>query len=189
MNFILASASDRRKELLSRLVKEYEVIPSSFDEDSVKFAGDVGNYVKELSLGKAEYIRNDIKKPSIIIAADTVVSLEDKVLGKPKDKGDAFKMLQSLSGKTHQVYSGITVINTENNKLISDYVCTDVTFSELSKEEIDEYINTGEPMDKAGSYGIQGFGGVFVEKIDGCYYSVVGLPLNKLKNILIDIVK
>ncbi|WP_160678485.1 Maf-like protein [Clostridium sp. C8-1-8] len=187
MNYILASASDRRKELLSRLVKEYEVIPSSFDEDSVSFTGDVGDYVKELSLGKAEYIRKMLKKPSIIIAADTVVSLEYKVLGKPKDEGDAFRMLESLSGRTHQVYSGITVINTENGKLISDYVCTDVTFSILSKEEINEYINTREPMDKAGSYGIQGLGGVFVEKINGCYYNVVGLPLNKLKSILREI--
>ena len=110
--------------------------------------------------------------------------MEDKVLGKPADKEEAFNMLKLLSGKIHQVYSGLAVYNTLTKELITDYVCTEVKFSTIPDEVITSYIETGEPMDKAGAYGIQGYGGIFVEKIHGCYYNVVGLPLNKLYNML-----
>lgn len=93
-------------------------------------------------------------------------------------------MLKKLSGRSHEVFSGFIVINKKDGKLISDYTRTEVTFSQLTQEEIEKYVDTGEPLDKAGAYGIQGLGGVFVEKINGCYYSVVGLPINKLRNIL-----
>lgn len=187
MKIVLASASERRKELLARIIKDFDIIVSDFDEDKVPFKGDVSLYVKELSLGKAKDVEQKINGPSIIIAADTVVSLEGEVLGKPKTELHAYNMLKTLSGNTHQVYSGITVINTSNKKIMSEVVCTDVKFSKLTDEEINNYISTKEPMDKAGAYGIQGFGGVFVEEIKGCYYNVVGLPLNKLNKMLKEI--
>ncbi|MGE5629070.1 MAG: Maf-like protein [Solirubrobacterales bacterium] len=184
MNVVLASGSIRRQELLKRLVEEFEVIVSCFDEDSIMFNGNCKKYVMDLSHGKAFAVAENIKEPSLIVGCDTLVALEGAILGKPLDYNNAFQMLKMLSGKTHQVYSGITIINTETNKTIKDFVLTNVKFSELTDEEIKRYINTGEPMDKAGAYGIQGFGGVFVEEIHGCYYNVVGLPLNKLKNML-----
>lgn len=187
MKIVLASASERRKELLARITKDYDIIVSDFDEDKVPFKGDVSLYVKELSLGKAQDVEQKINESSIIIAADTVVSLEGEVLGKPKTELHAYNMLKTLSGNTHQVYSGITIINTSNKKIMSEVVCTDVKFSKLTDEEINNYISTKEPMDKAGAYGIQGFGGVFVEEIKGCYYNVVGLPLNKLNKMLKEI--
>ncbi|MDD7794889.1 Maf-like protein [Clostridium sp. 'White wine YQ'] len=187
MKVILASASERRKELLFRLFKEFEVAVSNFDEDSVVFSGNLEEYVKALSYGKAKEISKSSMKDSLIIAADTIVSIDGKILGKPKDKQEAVNMLKMLSGKEHKVYSGITVINTNNSKIIQDAVCTTVHFSRLSDEEILSYVETDEPMDKAGAYGIQGYGGVFVEKIDGCFYNVVGLPLNRLSKIIKEI--
>ena len=184
MNFILASASERRKELLSRLISNYKVIVSDFDESSVNFNGDVEHYVKTLALGKAKAVEQLVNNEAIIIAADTIVVLDDKILGKPKDKRDAFNMLKSLSGKSHKVYTGMAIINVTKSSYLVDSVCTKVKFSEISDNEILQYIDSGEPMDKAGAYGIQGCGGIFVEKINGCYYNIVGLPINKLKRIL-----
>lgn len=120
----------------------------------------------------------------MIIACDTIVALDGVVLGKPKDREEAISMLKRLSGRSHEVFSGLTVIDNRNQNLISDYLKTEVTFSKLTQEEIESYVDTGEPMDKAGAYGVQGYGGVFVEKINGCYYNVVGLPINNLRNIL-----
>ncbi|GKX65111.1 Maf-like protein [Inconstantimicrobium mannanitabidum] len=184
MNVVLASASIRRQELLERLYKEFTIIVSDFDESSVVYKGIPEEYVKELSKGKAMAVCKNINEPSIIIAADTIVVYNNDVLLKPKDEKDAYEMLKKLSGNLHYVYSGITVVNTYNNKIISESVETQVKFSDLNDAEINEYIKTGEPMDKSGAYGIQGYGGVFVEKINGCYYNVVGLPLNKLKEII-----
>lgn len=184
MKIVLASASVRRHELLERLYKEFDIIVSEFDEAGVIYNGIPEEYVKQLSKGKALEVYKLIKEPAIIIAADTIVVYDNNVLLKPKDKDDAYNMLKKLSGNLHYVYSGITVVNTYNNKIISEAVVTEVKFSNLNDAEIDEYIKTGEPMDKSGAYGIQGYGGVFVEKINGCYYNVVGLPLNKLKEII-----
>lgn len=184
MKVILASGSERRKELLKRIINDYEVIVPDFDETSINFCGKVDEYVKELSIAKAMEVRKKVDEPAMIIAADTVVSIDNIILGKPKDKQHAFEMLKSLSGRVHEVYTGITIINTKKDKIISEGVCTEVVFSYLSDEEIAEYIKTEEPMDKAGAYGIQGYGGVFVEKINGCYYNVVGLPLNRLSKII-----
>lgn len=184
MKVILASASERRQELLKRLVKNFEVIVSDFDESKVKFEGSIERYVKDVALGKAIDVRNKIKDHAIIISADTIVTLEDKLLGKPKDEEDAFKMIKSLQGRSHFVYSGVVVINAAKDIIKQESLKTEVTFSKISDAEIREYINTGEPLDKAGAYGIQGFGGVFVKEIKGCYYNVVGLPLNKLKSML-----
>ena len=184
MKIILASASERRKELLSKLVDNFSVIVSDFDEDSIEFQGDFGDYVIQLSRGKALAVASRITEEAVIIACDTIVALDGVVLGKPKDREEAISMLKRLSGRSHEVFSGLTVIDNRNQNLISDYLKTEVTFSKLTQEEIESYVDTGEPMDKAGAYGVQGYGGVFVEKINGCYYNVVGLPINNLRNIL-----
>lgn len=184
MKVILASKSPRRLEILSKLVKDFTVVESNFDESTIDFDRDIKNYVKNLSKNKAIEVSRRIEEPSIVIAADTVVFYDGKVMEKPKNEEDAFSMLSSLSGNTHKVYSGVCIINTENDTVINDYDCTEVVFSELSERQIRNYINSGEPMDKAGAYGIQGLGGTFVEGINGCYYNVMGLPLNKLYKML-----
>lgn len=187
MKYILASASERRRELLSRIINDFEIKVSNFDEDKVKVRSDVEEYVKILSLGKAKDVAKFADNDSIIIGADTIVVINNTVLGKPNDKEDAFRMLKQLSGNVHRVYSGVTVINKKNGSIKSECLYTEVYFSELDDEEIWNYIKTGEPLDKAGAYGIQGLGGVFVEKINGCYYNVVGLPLNLLNKMIRDI--
>lgn len=185
MNIILASASERRKELLKRIVDKFQIVVSDFDENKIKFQGDCGSYVVELAKGKALNVASTLNaQENMIIASDTVVFLDNKVLGKPKNEQEAYNMLKSLSGKIHQVYSGIAIYNTITKEIVTDYVCTEVKFSNISDETILKYIESGEPMDKAGAYGIQGYGGIFVEKINGCYYNVVGLPLNKLYFLL-----
>lgn len=184
MKIVLASASERRQELLKRLVEDFEVVVSEFDESKVSFEGSLDQYVKDVALGKAVDVKGRINEEAIIISADTIVTLDGKILGKPKDKDDAFQTIKSLQGRSHFVYSGIVVINTSKNIIKAESLSTKVTFSKINDDEIKKYIDTGEPMDKAGSYGIQGIGGVFVEEIKGCYYNVVGLPLNKLKCML-----
>ena len=184
LKFILASASDRRKELLSRIISDFEVKISDFDEGTVEVSKDIEKYVKTLAEGKAKSVALNCTNDSIIIGADTIVVIDDNILGKPKDKDDAFRMLKLLSNNVHRVYSGVTVINNEKQVMKSECIYTEVYFSELSDEEIWRYIDTGECLDKAGAYGIQGYGGVFVEKINGCYYNVVGLPLNLLNKMI-----
>lgn len=184
LKFILASASDRRKELLSRIISDFEVKISDFDEGTVEVGKDIEKYVKTLAEGKAKSVALNCTNDSIIIGADTIVVIDDNILGKPKDKDDAFRMLKLLSNNVHRVYSGVTVINNEKQVMKSECLYTEVYFSELSDEEIWRYIDTGECLDKAGAYGIQGYGGVFVEKINGCYYNVVGLPLNLLNKMI-----
>lgn len=185
MKIVLASASIRRQELLERLTDNFQVIVSDFNEDLVHFENNCSDYVRNLSYGKALAVAEKLKEPSIVIGCDTIVAFEGKVLGKPKDYKDAFYMLKMLSGKSHQVYSGISIIDTATKYTVMDYVLTEVKFSELSDTDIKKYIKSGEPMDKAGAYGIQGLAGVFVEEIHGCYYNVVGLPLNKLNKMLL----
>lgn len=189
MKYILASASARRQELLKRIIKDFDITISCFDEDKVKFKGNVGQYVEEIALGKAKAILNDVDNDSIIISADTVVSFEGEILGKPKDEEDAFRMLTMLSGNTHEVYSGVCIINTKTNEILNESFKTIVSFSEISDEDKLNYIKSGSPLDKAGAYGIQDEGGVFVEGINGCFYNVVGLPLNKVDQMLKSIIK
>lgn len=189
MRYILASASDRRKELLSRIVEDFEVVISNFDEESIGFSGDVESYVKSLSEGKAKSVKNNSSTDnSIIIGADTIVVIDNCILGKPKDKSDAFNMIKLLSGNVHRVYSAVTVINTSRNLIKTEALYTEVYFAVLTDEEIWSYINRNESLDKAGAYGIQGFGGVLVEKINGCYYNVVGLPLNLLNKMIQEVI-
>lgn len=180
MEIVLASASIRREELLKRIITNFEIIISDFDEAIINYSGKVEEYVETLALCKAMDVLQKIKLPSIIIGCDTVVFNEGKVLSKPKDKDEAFNMLKQLSNSTHFVYSGVAIVNSETREKKVFNVVTKVKFSKLTNEQINSYIQTNEPMDKAGAYGIQGLGSVFVEKIEGCFYNVVGLPINKL---------
>lgn len=184
MEIILASASPRREELLSRIVKKFKIMKSDFDEESVEIEGNLSSYAIEISKGKAQGVAKISNGDFLIIGCDTIVCLKDRVLGKPKDEIEAVSMLKALSGNVHKVITGITIINTVSNKFVTDYVCTEVKFSVLDDKSIEKYVKSGEPMDKAGAYGIQGYGGIFVEEIHGCYYNVVGLPLNRLVFLL-----
>ncbi|QPW52511.1 Maf-like protein [Clostridium botulinum] len=184
MRIVLASASERRQELLQRITNKFEVIVSNFDENTVDFEGNFENYVMKLAKGKAISVAQNLSKDAVVIGCDTIVAFNGKVLGKPNDELEAFNMLKALSGNVHKVYSGIAVIDTRKGNTRVENVCTSVKFSSLTNEKIKEYISTKEPMDKAGAYGIQGFGGVFVEEINGDYYNVVGLSLNKLDKML-----
>lgn len=184
MEIILASASPRREELLSRIVKKFKIMKSDFDEESVEIEGNLSSYAIEISKGKAQGVAKISSGDFLIIGCDTIVCLKDRVLGKPKDEMEAVSMLKALSGNVHKVITGITIINTVSNKFVTDYVCTEVKFSVLDDKSIEKYVKSGEPMDKAGAYGIQGYGGIFVEEIHGCYYNVVGLPLNRIVFLL-----
>ncbi len=178
---LLASASPRRAEILTKMgFREFDIIPAEIDESIIACAPD--EYVLSLAKQKAMHVAKSYE--GIIIAADTIVALGNEILGKPKDEFDAKNMLEKLSGKKHSVFTGICVIDTMTSKTICDYEKTNVYFKELSDNEINDYIKTGEPMDKAGAYGIQGSACIFVTRIDGCYYNVMGLPAAKLYSIL-----
>lgn len=175
---ILASASPRRRELLSLITTDFKVMPSKADE-TIPDGLSCEKAVEYLSLVKAK----SIKSPDdIIIGADTIVTIDGKMLGKPENDDDAFNMLSFLSGKTHSVYTGVTVIKGDKTTTFSEK--TDVEFFTLTDDEIKEYIASGEHSDKAGSYAIQGKGALFVKSIKGDYPNVIGLPIAKLKRIL-----
>lgn len=175
---ILASKSPRRKELLSLITTDFEIKSADVDE-SLPDGISPSEAVEYLSKIKAEPFRNN---DNLVIGADTVVSINNQILGKPKDKSDAHAMLKMLSGNTHEVYTGVSVLLGDKTETFS--VATRVKFFELTDDEIDRYIETGEPMDKAGAYGIQGFGSLLIEGIDGDYFNVVGLPVSKLNKII-----
>ena len=182
MDIILASQSSRRRELLERMgVGDFRIVTPDIDEQMDRELPP-GELVGRISLEKALAVQAQEGKGPIIIAADTVVALDGAVLGKPADELEAFKMLSTLSGCRHQVYTGLTVLQGEEQYTVSEE--TTVTFRELSAEEIDRYIATGEPMDKAGAYGIQGYGALLVEGIQGDYYNVMGLPVCRLGLLL-----
>lgn len=183
----LASKSPRRKKLLKQLNLKFRTLDLHFDE-KVNDGEHPEFTVKRLSIEKLNQALLKIKK-GIVITADTIVVIDNHILGKPKNKIDAKRILKKLSGRTHTVFTGYSIYNSSNNKVITDYEKTLVTFRKLSDEEMNDYILTGSPMDKAGAYGIQDdFGAVFIEKIDGCYYNVVGLPLAKLYHSLLRII-
>ena len=178
--FIVASASPRRKELLSMAGFEFEIIPSDADETLPE---NMGAYeaVKELSKRKAFSVWSD-NKDAVVLGCDTVVALDDIILGKPEDEEEAEKMLNTLSGREHYVYSGVCITDGERTKQFVG--SAKVKFYNLSKDTIRSYIATKEPMDKAGSYGIQGIGSMLVEKIEGDYFTIVGLPLAQTARVL-----
>jgi len=182
---VLASKSPRRKKLLENLGFELEIINSNYKEEKVDNHKDYPQYVIFNAEQKGLSVQKKISDDCIIISADTIVVLNDEILHKPKDTEEAFLILKKLSGNTHQVYTGICLIDNKTQKIIKDYKQTNVSFRELEDNEIWQYINTGSPMDKAGAYGIQDdFGAIFVNKIEGCYYNIVGLPLELLYNML-----
>lgn len=176
----LASKSPRRKKLLKQIGLEFRTLTFDFVEKLIPYESPV-IAVKRLAAEKMNEASSRVKSDAIIITADTIVMLDGTILGKPKSKIDAKRMLRMLSGRTHLVYTGFGVMNTSNNKLLIRYEKTSVTFRNLMNNEINDYVETGSPLDKAGAYGIQDdFGAVFVSKINGCYYNVVGLPLANL---------
>ncbi len=178
---ILASQSPRRRELLSLITSDFRIIPAK-GEEVLPEKISPENAVLALSEQKAKEIYAGYKG-EIIIAADTIVAIDGKILGKPKDEADAFEMLKTLSGRVHEVFTGVCVIfpNGEKEHFFDE---TKVEFYPLSDKEISDYIKTGEPMDKAGAYGIQEQGALLVKRIDGDYYNVMGLPVAKLFRVI-----
>ena len=179
---ILASASPRRQELLEQIGLSFEVKVRPVDETLDKGLAPQ-EAVAELAYRKAREVAETVER-GIVIGADTVVVHENQILGKPVNRDDAAAVLMSLSGSSHLVITGFSVIDVETKKVVKESEITEVTFRNLTKTEIEAYVRSGEPMDKAGSYGIQGLGAVLVEKINGCYFNVVGLPLTKLILVL-----
>ncbi len=180
---ILASESPRRRNLMKQILgNDFEVIPSSYEEDNC-----LGMKPKELAMHHSQQKARDVarkQKKGIVIGADTFVVFKDSILGKPKDSEDARRMLGLISGKEVLVITGLTVIDIENKKEITETEKTNVLMKKMSKKEIDDYIATGEPLGKAGAFAMQERGAVLVERIDGCYFNVVGLPIFRLNNIL-----
>lgn len=184
---ILGSQSPRRHSLIKNLNVNFEVIVPDFDEklDSDNFSDDI---IKSLSFQKAQSILNKKTQTivnSFVISADTVVILENKILGKPKDEAEAIEMLKSLSGKTHYVATAVTVLDSDTKKSLTEIVKTYVTFQDLADELIKDYVKTFKPFDKAGSYGIQEMGKDFIKSVDGDLENVIGLPTNTLKDMLL----
>ena len=186
-NIVLASSSPRRKALLEQLGLKFEIIPADVEE---KF--DASCRPEELSMSfallKARHVASGLKPDCLVIGADTIVVLEkqpgfDMMLGKPADAEDAFKMLKLLQGRRHRVITGVAVVRTPDGEHELGFEETDVYIRSLSDYDIRRYINTGEPMDKAGAYGIQGIGSILVERIEGCCFNVVGLPLARLDTL------
>ena len=178
---ILASGSPRRKELLAYIIPAFDIIPSGIDETAT---GTPAAQVKQLAVDKATDIARQYPD-ALVIGADTLVAVNRRVLGKPSDEAQAAQMLRMLSSREHRVYTGVAVIHKGTTH--ADVNMTRVRFAPLSDEEIRDYIATGEPMDKAGAYGIQGYGGKFISAVHGCYFNVMGLPLNMLYNMLKEI--
>lgn len=177
---ILASASPRRREILARVGAEFEVIPATGEE--MLTSRKPKQAALELSRQKAEETAGTLSRDAgniVVLGADTIVSLDGEILGKPKDKEDAVRMLGMLNGREHSVFTGVTMIvrGSGSEKIISFYEETRVFMYPMTEKQIQAYIETGEPMDKAGSYGIQGKCAVYIEKIVGDYYNVVGLPV------------
>jgi septum formation protein len=179
---ILASASPRRKELLEKIGLKFDVEPSDYDEE-INLKLEPHELVRQISVKKAKIVAAR-HKDAIIIAADTIGVIGSKIIGKPHTENEARKMLKEISGKPHAVITGFTILDTAANKIISRTVNTKVYIKKLTRQEIDAYVKTGEPLDKAGAYAIQGLGAVIVDKIEGDYYNVMGLPLNALTTAL-----
>ena len=183
MKIILASQSPRRRELLERMgVRDFQVVTPDIDEHMERDLPPDA-LVEAIAEEKAVAVCRQADDPqAVVIAADTVVALDGAVLGKPADQADAFAMLSALAGKRHQVYTGVAVVGPKGTQVVSER--TEVAFRPLTEGEIRAYIATGEPMDKAGAYGIQGYGALLIEGIRGDYYNVMGLPVCRLGRML-----
>ena len=181
MGLILASGSPRRRQLLEQIGLTFVVRSSDVDE-SVSPGLTPAQVVESLSARKGEAVAAEAAPGDLVLSADTVVSLDGAILGKPRDRAEAEAMLTALSGRTHQVYTGVTLL--QDGRRLTGHEVTAVTFRPLSPEEIAAYVSTGEPMDKAGAYGIQGLGALLVERLEGDYFNVMGLPLCRLGEML-----
>jgi len=181
---VLASGSPRRREILKEAGIKFDIITADVDET---IDPNIPSYlmVQELAAKKAVEASKKCDDDSVIIGADTVVCIDDIILGKPADENDAFNMLKKLSGREHEVLTGVAIIRNKDSFMVTFYEKTKVLFKNLTDDVIWEYIRTGEPMDKAGAYGIQGVGGSLIEEISGDYKNVVGLPINRLVECLI----
>ena len=184
---ILASGSPRRQELIRLLGLPVEVVPSNVDEDTPE-DWTPRQIVEGLSLRKAlsvkEQLSGQSSADSIVVGSDTIVVLDREVMGKPRDAEDAMRMLGLLSGRTHEVYTGVTCVRESDGETVTSHRVTHVRMRALTAEQISRYVATGEPNDKAGAYGIQEIGSLLVESIDGCYFNVVGLPVSLLSEML-----
>jgi septum formation protein len=175
---ILASASPRREELLGKIGLKFEVEPSNYAEDMhSRLSPD--ELAKSISLEKAKVVASKHKN-AIVIAADTFIVFRGKIMGKPDTEAEAIKMLMTLRGKSHSVITGFTILDTDRNKVLTKSVETIIHIKNLTSEEIDAYVKSKEPLDKAGAYAIQGLGSVIVERIEGDYFNVMGFPLSAL---------
>jgi septum formation protein len=179
MKLFLASKSPRRREILSNLDIEYELIDCEIEE-KINFEEEPRTVAMSISFQKCNEASKKIPDGNLIISADTIVVISNKILGKPKNNEDAFNMLSFLKGKPHQVITGYTIIESGSEKKYTGYAITDVYFKDYSDDVINWYIDTKEPLDKAGSYGIQGKGSLLVEKISGDYFNVIGFPISKI---------
>jgi septum formation protein len=183
VKLILASASPRRAEILRNAGFAFDIQPAHTDE-SLQKNERAEDYVRRLAESKAQAVAKVLTEAAFIIGADTTVLVDRQILGKPIDAADARRMLKLLSGKTHEVLTGLTVVRAPNADSAKDVESTRVTFLPLSNDDIEKYIATREPFDKAGAYGIQGIGGRFISGIEGDYFNVMGLPVSKLWQIL-----
>lgn len=177
----LASQSPRRRELLDQIGIEFELLSAEIDETPLDNEA-AGDYVKRLAIEKAKAGQAIAMANKPVLGADTIVVLDNQLLGKPRNKDHAINMLLALAGRQHQVMTAVALV--QGDVVVSEVVTTAVTFRLISEQEALNYWDSEEPKDKAGGYGIQGLGGQFVEKIDGCYFAVVGLPLMKTQQLL-----
>ena len=182
MDIILASASPRRREILENVNVKFTVQSSQIEEVILENE-DPKDLVMRLAFEKCIDVAKK-NRNALVIGADTIVVLDNNILGKPKDEDHAYEMIKSLSNKKHQVITGISLINLSLNKKVIDYVVSEVTFKDLSEETIRDYIKTKESLDKAGAYGIQGYGSLLVDSIKGDYFNIVGLPLSRISDLL-----
>jgi len=184
---VLASSSPRRQQLLNLIGLKFQVIPSHLDESQFNEL-QPDRHVMALSLAKAREAAGQLER-GLVIGADTIVVLDGQILGKPGDDEQAREMLRRLSGRTHQVYTGFSILQLPSGRQVSDYEVTYVRFRPLADWEIENYVNTGAPRDKAGAYGIQDQSALFADRIEGCFYNVVGFPLTKFYLTLQNFIK
>lgn len=177
---LLASGSPRRKELLARMGVDFDIKPCDLDETYDESLNPI-EVVEYLAKLKAEYINNTVED-YVVIGSDTIVSIDEHILGKPKDKDDAYNMIKKLSDNWHEVITGICIFNGEEYLL--EHEITRVHFVKMSEEEIQNYISLDEPYDKAGGYGVQGIAGMYIDSIEGDYYNIMGFPMAKVLNML-----
>jgi len=178
---VLASSSPRRSSLLRQIGINFEIVPPDVDESRYSFEGDPSVTAERLALAKAQSAAGRIDaRGRLVLGADTVVLFEGEVIGKPKDADDAFAMLQKLAGRSHRVLTGYALLDPRTNRAVTAHERTVVSMRELTDAEIRAYVDTGEPLDKAGSYGAHALGAGLITRVEGCFYNVIGLPLARL---------